>query len=86
MEKIIEFFLKGENSLSSNIVKSLLIGLIAGLLIGFTGEYWDFKNSERLVNSYLIECSDFCYYGKKQAIIGGIIISLFLFLKYNKKK
>ena len=85
--KIKDFFLKGENSLSSNIVKSLLIGLTTGLLIGLTGEKWDFKISCQIYSGFLSYTYEpFCYYGTTQAIIGGIIVSLICFLRYNKNE
>jgi len=86
--KITDFFLKGEKSLISNIVKSLLIGLLVGLLIGLTGRNWDFEvhwkgNGYSQPTDEILEA--FGHYGTTQAILGGIIVSLSLFLIYNKK-
>jgi len=72
--------------MANTIVKSILIGLIAGVLIGFTGLDWDFKVSYYAYG--IIEPSNLVLFGKygiPQAIIGGIIVSLICFLKYNKK-
>ena len=88
LNKIKDFFLKGEKSLISNIVKSLLIGLLVGILIGFTGSNWDFEvhwkgDGYSQPTDEILEA--FGYYGTTQAILGGIIVSLSLFLIYNKK-
>lgn len=83
LQKIKDFIIEPDKDIFNNIIKALLLGLIGGLLIGFTGEDWDFH--VHLRNGRKIAVA-FCYYGTSQAIIGGIIISLVLFLKYNKKK
>ena len=77
--------------MQNNIVKSLLIGIIAGVLIGLTGEYWDFEfNHYQPLDSgdnrqpELIRL--FGQYGTTQAVIGGVIISLISFLIINKNK
>ena len=61
----------------NKIVRALLIGIISGLLIGLTGEDWDFR-----LHSYM---NTFCYYGTTQAVIGGVLVTLSVFLFYNKK-
>ncbi len=61
----------------NKIVRALLIGIVSGLLIGLTGENWDFK----LQVSY----HPFYYYGTTQAVIGGVLVALSLFLFSNTK-
>jgi xanthine/uracil permease len=86
VEKVKDFLLKGDESLINNIVKAILIGLIVGLIIGFTGEKWDFTVHYRQEFDFDIEHVEyFEFYGTKQAIISGILTTLLLFLKYNKK-
>ncbi len=63
--------------LINNLAKSILIGQVSGILIGLTGEHWDFN----LHN----EKNDFEYFGTAQALIGGVLVMLSLFLLYNKK-
>jgi hypothetical protein len=73
--------------MANNIIKSLLIGLIAGVLIGFTGEDWNFKMSYYAYGIHAPENKVvFGKYGTSQAVIGGIIVSLICFLMYNKNK
>lgn len=84
LKEIKKLLLDPENNETSNIVKALLIGLIAGLAIGATGENWDFQVHHRQYGGGKI-LGYFEYYGTTQAIVGGIIVSLLLFLKYNKK-
>jgi hypothetical protein len=68
------------------IVKSLLFGLVAGLLIGLTGENWDFKLHYYAYGIHAPQNKEwFGHYGSTQAVIGGILVSLIAFLKYNKK-
>lgn len=83
LQKIKDFIIEPDKDIYNNIIKALLLGLIGGLLIGFTGEEWDFHVH---YNAFGKIQEAFCYYGTTQAIIGGIIIFLVLFLKYNKKK
>lgn len=71
----------------NNIIKSLLIGLVAGLLIGLTGENWDFKMNYYAYGFHTPENKVvFGLYGTSQAIIGGVIISLISILILNKDK
>ncbi len=79
MKNFIAFILKPGGDLVNNIVKASLIGIIAGVLFGFTGERWNFK-----VYPYTTEYT-FYQYGTTQAIIGGVLVTLSLFLVYNKK-
>jgi hypothetical protein len=72
--------------MENNIVKSILIGLLAGLLIGLTGENWDFKLHYYAYGFHIPQNKVwFGHYGTAQAIIGGVLVSLITFLKYNKK-
>jgi hypothetical protein len=68
---------KPGGDLINNTVKALLLGIIFGVLFGFTGEYWDFD-----LHNYSY---DFKFYGTSQAILGGVLVTLALFLLYNKK-
>jgi hypothetical protein len=65
--------------LANNIVKTLLIGIISGVIIGFTGKDWNFKVYPLTTDLYYYE------YGTAQGVIGGLLVSLALFLVYNKK-
>jgi hypothetical protein len=58
------------------IVRALLIGIISGILIGFTGEQWDFR---------VHRIWTFDSYGTTQAVIGGVLVALSLFLFSNTK-
>lgn len=71
--------------LINNITKALLYGFIVGLLIGFTGKYWDFTVHWKFIGYGKWVRQPFASYGTTQAIIGGILAFLFLLLKYNKK-
>lgn len=72
--------------MENKIVKSLLIGILSGLLIGLTGENWDFNLHYYAYGFHTPQNKVwFGNYGTTQAVIGGIIISLLMFLRYNKK-
>ena len=74
--------------LANKIVKSVIVGIIFGLLIGLTGQNWNFVNHYHTVEVIDGEVVNVVYrfaaYGTKQAIIGGILASLIAFLKFNK--
>ena len=72
--------------MENKIVKSILIGFIAGVIIGLTGENWDMElTGPGIDGDYGGRFEMFDRYGTFQAIIGGIIVSLLMFLRYNKK-
>lgn len=95
MKKLI---LDGTGSTVNNVIKALLIGFIAGALIGFTGTNWDFdvskitststENLYSFTRPYSSSSSYSAYgnYGWAQAIFTGLIVSGLLFLRYNKKE
>jgi hypothetical protein len=80
--KIKRFLLESECNTANNLAKSLLIGIVVGVLIGFTGKDWDF-DTQYYVDGWM---RPFKRYGTGQAVIGGTLITLILFLKYNKLK
>lgn len=79
-EKVKKYVLEPAGDPINNIVKALLLGFIAGLIFGLVGEEFDF-NLHRYNSGW-----DFTFYGIIPALIGGIIVSGFLFLKYNQKE
>ena len=73
--------------MTNTIVKSLLIGLIAGSLIGLTGKNWDFDlNNINWIGGQYRVGSKLGDYGTTQAVIGGIMFGLTAFLIFNKDK
>lgn len=78
---------EGTGNTLNNVIKALLIGFIAGIIIGLTGKNWDFSiHTVRYVTaSFSYKVNDYGNYGIVQAIITWIIVSALLFLRYNKK-
>lgn len=68
--EILDFLLKGSDSLANNVVKALLFGFIVGAFFLFWGRDFDFDKP----------------YGIAQGIVSSVIIAGVLFLKYNSKK
>jgi hypothetical protein len=60
----------------NKVVKALLIGFVAGALIGLSGEDLSFN----------LYGSGLDYYGWGQAIFTWVVVSGALYLKYNSKK
>lgn len=67
---ILDFLLKGSESVANNAVKALLFGFIVGAIFVFWGEDFDFQKP----------------YGIIQGIVASVIVAGGLFLKYNSKK
>ena len=67
---ILDFLLKGSDSLANNIVKALLFGFIVGAFFFFWGRDFDFAKP----------------YGIAQGVVSSVIVAGGLFLKYNSKK
>jgi len=86
LKKIKVFILEGESNTANNVAKSLLIGIVSGLLIGMTGKNWDFGFYQKKGGLRFSDDAPFQFYGTTQAVIGGIIVFLILFLKYNRSK